>query len=313
MEANLSAERESDAWSATGVSAAEVAAELARLHSEHQRHEHLHAAARTLNLVVAPVPGEGERGVIAEIDRLGGHSPARAIVLRDHEHGRLDAEVVLDCEVRDEPGRVGICHDRVVLSADQARLEHSDSLIAPLMVPELPVVAWLPDAETEHVDAVTRRADHLVTDSARAPGPGLAKAAALFERAPVHDLAWGRVERWRAAVAGAWDPLDRRSALAELREVEVRHGSDSAAEALLLGGWIAACTGLDTRAIHLASGGEGIQGIRFATARGEVEVESPVTRLAAEEAFVRALFPSRAYPSGYGEALAAARSLQEAP
>jgi glucose-6-phosphate dehydrogenase assembly protein OpcA len=289
-----------------------VAAGLARLHTEHQRHEHLHAAARTLNLVVAPVAGEGERAVVDEIDRLGAHSPARAIVLRDHEHERLDAEAVLDCEVRPESGRVGICHDRVLLSADRSRLDHADSLIAPLLVPDLPVIAWLPDAPRVDRGAVARRADHVVTDSGHTAAPMLDDAAALADLGPVHDLAWGRLERWRVAVAAAWERPERRAALRELREVELQHGADATAEALLLGGWIAARAGLDASAVSFARGESGIESLRFATAREEVVVDPPLARVGAQEAFVRALVPTRAYQSGYPEALAIARALQEA-
>jgi glucose-6-phosphate dehydrogenase assembly protein OpcA len=311
VEADLSAGRETGTWTATGVRAADVAAGLARLHAEHQRHEHLHAAARTLNLVVAPVPGEGERDVVDELDRLGDHSPARAIVLRDHEHERLDAEAVLDCEVRPESGRVGICHDRVLLSADRSRLDHADSLIAPLLVPDLPVIAWLPDPARAERGAVARRADHLVTDSGRSATPLLDHAVALAGLGPVHDLAWGRLERWRMAVAGAWERPERRARLRELREVELRHGADATAEALLLAGWIAARAGLDASVVSLARGEAGIESVRFGTAQEDVVLDPPLASIGWQDAFVRALVPTRAYRSGYPEALAMARALQE--
>lgn len=261
--------------------------------------------------MVAPVAGEGERGVVAEIDRLGGHSPARAIVLRDHEHERLDAEAVLDCEVRPEAGRVGICHDRVLLSADPVRLAHADSIIAPLVVPELPVVAWLPDPAHEQRAAVARRADHLVADSGSEGAGTLDDAAALTPLGPLHDLAWGRLERWRAAIAGAWDPPGRRALLSEVREVEVRHGADMTSEALLLGGWIAARAGLDPGAVSMIEGAAGIESVSFRTASLEVDVEPPLSASDPQESFVRALAPNRSYRSGYPEALATAHELRD--
>jgi glucose-6-phosphate dehydrogenase assembly protein OpcA len=256
------------------------------------------------------VRGEGEEAVVREMERLGRHSPARAIVLRDHEHDRLDAEAVLDCEIPDEPGLLGICHDRVVLSANPGRLEHADSLVAPLLVSELPVVAWMPDAQGPHRDAVARRADHLVTDS-EGDGSSLEASAELAEHGPVHDLAWGRLERWRGAVASAWDPPARRGHLANVSEVEIAHGADAAAEALLLAGWIAARAGLAADAVTLEAGAAGIESVRFAAGDAEIHVEPPPRPTEGGEAFVRALVATRAFRSGYADALALARKLRD--
>jgi glucose-6-phosphate dehydrogenase assembly protein OpcA len=243
------------------------------------------------------------------MERLGKHSPARAIVLRDHEHDRLDAQAVLDCEVPDEPGMLGICHDRVVLSADPRRLDHADSLVAPLLVAELPVVAWMPDAQGPHRDAVARRADHLVTDSG-GDGTSLEASAELADHGPVHDLAWGRLERWRSAIASAWDPLDRRKALPSVSEVEVRHGTDATAEALLLAGWITARANLTPDAVTLGSGTAGIESVRFVAAGTDINVEPPPSAPESGEAFARALVATRAFRSGYADALPIARRLR---
>src|SRR2546430_643029 len=73
---------------------------------------------------------------------LGAHSPSRTLVLRRHGADRLDAEAVIECELSDAAGRVGVCHDRVTLTADDARLEHAASLLAPLLLSDLPTVLW---------------------------------------------------------------------------------------------------------------------------------------------------------------------------
>jgi hypothetical protein len=64
--------------------------------------------------------------------------------------------------------------------------------------------------------------------------------------------------------------------------------------------------------VSFARSESGIESLRVATTREEVVVDPPLARVGAQEAFVRALVPTRAYQSGYPEALAIARALQEA-
>jgi glucose-6-phosphate dehydrogenase assembly protein OpcA len=300
---------ESERWRGRGVRVADVVGEVGRMHAEHQAHEHAHAVARTLNLVVTPCRGNLEDRMIEEIARLGSHSPARTIVLRDHPEDRLDAEVAIDCEARPEAGRIGICHDRVVLDVDLGRLAHVDSVVAPLLVPELPTLVWIPDpAFGDRDPRLLERALQVVLDSADS-SDGLETAAEILERAPVSDLAWIRLERWRAAVASAWDPPERRALLPTLDSVEIRHGAG--ADGALTAGWIVARSGLDPESIRFerSSGEVAIESIAFRAGAQEIIVSPPAEGLAPTEQFARALLPTALRRRGYPEALAAARSI----
>jgi glucose-6-phosphate dehydrogenase assembly protein OpcA len=264
-----------------------------------------------MNVVVGPCRGDLEDRVIEEIARLGSHSPARSIVLRDHTEDRLDAEIAIECESRPEAGRVGICHDRIVLDVDLARLAHADSLVAPLLVADLPTVLWLPDPDFGDPDpGLIARALHVVLDSGETE-EGLEVAARIAERRPICDLAWIRIERWRAAVASAWDPPERRPLLAELDAVEIRHGRDATADAALLAGWIAARTGIEPGGFTLTgpANGAGIDRILFRAGAHEVPVRCPAALPSDLEQFARALMPAPIARRGYPEALAAVQGL----
>ena len=68
------------------------------------------ALARTLNLIVAPASSRAAKVGRRRLSRRSAaHSPSRTLVLRRHGSDRLDAEVVLECELPDAAGRVGVC------------------------------------------------------------------------------------------------------------------------------------------------------------------------------------------------------------
>jgi len=81
----------------------------------------------------------------------------------------------------------------------------------------------------------------------------------------VGDLAWLRTEPWRRLLAQTLDPARAPDALAGLRVVEIEHGPRGAAEAWLLGAWLARC--LDWR----PEGGKPSRW-RLASRAGPVEV-----------------------------------------
>jgi glucose-6-phosphate dehydrogenase assembly protein OpcA len=231
-------------WSGKGVHPDDLGVQLGRLHRVYQSHAHAHALARTLNLIVMPSGPDCERVVSDNLATLGAHSPSRTIVLREHGTDRLDGELVIESDVPAATGTVGVSHDRVLLAADRSRLEHADSLLAPLLVDDLPTVLWLPDVRAPIPDPrLLERADHLLVDSARGGANVIRRLAELVHMAQVHDLAWGGLEFWRAATAAAFDPPERRALLPRISGLELRYERDAFESGLLLTGWIAARAG----------------------------------------------------------------------
>jgi glucose-6-phosphate dehydrogenase assembly protein OpcA len=259
-------------WAGKGVSAADINAELDRIHRGAGGPERILALARTLNLIVVPCADRRAKEVESALDRLGSHTPSRTLVLREHGSNRLDASLVMECESPVTAGHVGLCHDRVLLTMDASRLEHSASLLASLLASDLPTVLWLPEPGSSIPDpGLLERAQYVVVDSSAGGEAVLGRLAELAAGILVHDLAWGRLEYWRAATAAAFDPPERRQLLPNVSTVELSYEPRGLAAALLLAGWIAARAGWSPGPLERQNGHAGVKAVR--PDGGEVSIE----------------------------------------
>jgi glucose-6-phosphate dehydrogenase assembly protein OpcA len=327
-------------WEGKGVSAEEITAELDRLHRAAGGPGRVLALARTLNLIVVPCSDRTATGVDEKLDALGSHTPSRTLVLREHGKNGIDASMVMECETPAGAGLVGLCHDRVLLRMDAPRLEHSASLLAPLLVSDLPSVLWLPDPRSEVPDAhLLERSQYLLVDSGLGGHDDLRRLASLAPGIRVHDLAWGRLEYWRAAVAAAFEPPERRGLLPQVTGLELRYEERGLQAALLLAGWIAArarwraadlerrngtaravATREDGGEVDItfttagcSSGCGGVDRVVFRAGSNEVPVERSGATSSLRDLFAEALQPQPAFARGYEPAvLAAAGMLDEA-
>jgi glucose-6-phosphate dehydrogenase assembly protein OpcA len=323
-------------WKGEGLRGGQVAAELDRQHHELQARGRAQALARTLNLIVAPTSARGAKGVDDVLSQLGSHSPSRTLVLRRHGADRLDAEVVIDCAFPDAAGRVGICHDRVVLTADEHRLEHAASLLAPLLLSDLPTVLWLPEPGSQIPDPdLLERAQQLLVDSTEGDGADLGELHRLARQARIHDLAWGRLEFWRAATSAAFDPPERRALLPRIGRLDVRFQGDALSAALLFAGWIVARAGWSPGRVETdhgrprgkatrPDGGEvslslthdpqahgcgGVEGLTLSSDSDEVKIHRGAATSRLRDLFAEALQPIPSFAMGYPEALEAAAQM----
>jgi len=157
---------------------------------------------------------------------------------------RLEATLEAHCIVR--PGRRHVCCEQVSLAVgDGARLRAA-SAILPLLVPDLPVFAWVAGALDFADPALVRvleATDRLVFDSRACPDPArMLVEVAHAERgdrwAPA-DLEWARLEPWRDAVAALFDEPKSASLAAHVTRIEVEHGPDARVAGALLAGWLA--------------------------------------------------------------------------
>jgi glucose-6-phosphate dehydrogenase assembly protein OpcA len=332
----VSAVPERSRWRGEDVHIDDVVAELARLHRALQDGGRRQAVARTLNLIVAPASSGAAQTIGDALAGLGGHSPSRTLVLRRHGADRLDAEAVIECEVADAAGRVGVCHDRVTLTADGPRLDHAASLLAPLLLRDLPTVLWLPEPDSPIPDPrLLDRAQQILVDSTVDDGAALRRLEELTKSARVHDLAWGRLEFWRAATAAAFEPPERRAMLPRIARFDVCYEGEALSAGLLLAGWVVARAGWrpeeierdDGRArgkavrgdgspVSLSLEGEpdargcgGIEKLTFRTDSDEVKIRRGAATSRLRDLFAEALQPTPWFARGYPEALGAVAAM----
>jgi glucose-6-phosphate dehydrogenase assembly protein OpcA len=157
--------------------------------------------------------------------------PCRIIIVARYDVvqplSRLDAEVLVG-------GRLGPCEAVVMRMRGRLAL-HAESVVIPLLAPDVPVVTWwhLPPPERIAHDPLGVVADRRITDSTRSKDP----IATLLTRADDYapgdtDLAWTRTTPWRTVIAGAFDACRAPVESATLS------APDNDPSAALLSGWL---------------------------------------------------------------------------
>ena len=207
------------------TNATEVANALAT-----ERHSAAGASGIALNLVVV-VNEQNEREAEQALTIAAQQHPCRLLIVirRDpqQDNARVDAEIVVG-------GRLGPC-EAVVLRVYGPLVRHSDSVVVPLLAPDVPVVTcWLSDAPPFTAqDPLGAFADRRITYSSRDSQP----IQALQQRADDYtpgdtDLSWTRITYWRSLIASAFD-----TATAAPASIEITASANDPS-AVLLSGWL---------------------------------------------------------------------------
>jgi glucose-6-phosphate dehydrogenase assembly protein OpcA len=188
------------------------------------------ALSRVLTLVVVTKSGLEDEAIEAANEASREH-PCRIIVLADAGStapNRLDAQIRIS-------GDAG-ASEVIVLRGYGALAEESESLVAALLLPDAPIVAWWPKGAPRNASetSIGRIAHRRITDSENEPDPAkaLENIRATY-RAGDTDLAWTRLTNWRIQLAAVLDQADG----APLTAVTVEGASDSPS-AILLAAWL---------------------------------------------------------------------------
>lgn len=229
------------------------------------------ALGRVLTLVVITRSGDEEEAIEAANEASREH-PCRIIVLADAGSEKADR---LDAQIR-VGGDAG-ASEVIVLRGYGALAEESESLVAGLLLPDAPIVAWWPHGSPRNAceTSIGSIAHRRITDSANESDP-LAALETIREtyKAGDTDLAWTRLTNWRIQLAAVLDQVDD----SPVTEVTVEGASDSAST-LLLAAWLTLA--LDVPATIVADpAGTGIRRVRLSRESGDVQLFRPGSSVA---------------------------------
>jgi glucose-6-phosphate dehydrogenase assembly protein OpcA len=195
---------------------------------------------------LAWVPQAWEEAAEDVLAGLAERHPSRTIVLfpRPESVDGLDASVELDCFPAGQSRQV--CTETIRLRLGGNRAQAPASIVAPLLLPDLPVfLRWrgLPPFGERAFEQLVDTVDRLIVDSTEWPGlpAPYARLAEIFDRVAVSDIAWARTSRWRAQLASLWPGI------ADVRRIKV-HGTE--AQAQLLAGWLRSRLGHEVELEH---------------------------------------------------------------
>jgi glucose-6-phosphate dehydrogenase assembly protein OpcA len=235
-------------WSAEDTTPGAVDSALRKLLAE--RHaEDDYAPARVLNLI-AVVDQEWRGEIENRLEKVGRFHPSRTIICAvEPKRDTLDAWATMSASETD--GAVG-AEERVELAIGEKHVPNLETIVDPLLVPDLATLLWSPHGHPDAIDALIELTDTVLIDSVQEPEPKAAveRAHELLEHAYVVDLAWLRSAPWRERIAATFDPPAWRHMLREISAVTVRHHEDSTASGSLMLGWLSSRLGWEPSAFE---------------------------------------------------------------
>ena len=175
------------------------------------------------------------------------------------------ADSRLDAEIRVGEASPG---ETIVLRMYGPLGQHADSVVAPLLVPDVPVVTWWPDdapgLPAKHpLGALAQRR---VTDSAATaadPHDMIATLASAYQPGDT-DFSWTRATPWRSLLAATLDQA----------HPGITHGQIAAEQdnptADLIAAWLSLRLGVPVS--RTVSAGPGITDASFATSEGDIRI-----------------------------------------
>ncbi|ORT57622.1 glucose-6-phosphate dehydrogenase assembly protein OpcA [Streptomyces sp. CB03238] len=201
--------------------------------------------------------------------------PSRTLVVikrpsrspRDRANARLDAEVRLGADAS--------TGETVVLRLYGEVIDHAQSVVLPLLLPDAPVVVWWPvAAPTDPAnDPLGALAQRRVTDSYASEHPvqELVARAAAYTPGDT-DLSWTRITPWRSMLAAALDQVT-----CEVTSAEVE-GEEFNPSVELLAMWLADRLKIPVK--RSTSAGPGLTAVRMETNCGPIVLHRPDASLA---------------------------------
>jgi glucose-6-phosphate dehydrogenase assembly protein OpcA len=225
-------------WSEQDTTPAAIEGALRQLLVDAHTEEHGYVPARVLNTII--VVDRQFKGEIANrLERVGRYHPSRTILVAvEPRRTTMDAHVQIAVEHAD--GGITVGTESIEIDIGPKHLGALDTLVDPLLVPDLTTLAWAPHGHDEAIDALRRLVTVVLIDSAQQlhASEAIRRAADVAKDAYIVDLAWLRSTPWRERIAATFDPPKWRNSLREISGISVTAREDSVVAGVLLLGWL---------------------------------------------------------------------------
>src|SRR5271167_4453779 len=218
------------------------------------------ASGMVLTLIIV-TDEAAQYDAVRAASQAGREHPSRIVAVitrKPKAESRLDAEIRVG---ETGPGEI------ILLRMYGPLGQHADSVVAPLLVPDVPVVTWWPDEAppSPHADPLGSVAQRRVTDAAASEAPKelLLTLAKAYQPGDT-DLSWTRATSWRSLLAATLD-----QPYPELLSGEVlAEAANPTAD--LIAAWLS--LRLDIEVQRGESSGPGITEVSFDTPEGKIAI-----------------------------------------
>jgi len=265
-------------WEADPVRLSQVMDNMARLRRQAGRTS---TVTSVMTLIIVAMNDADEERAMAAVRILGGHHPARILIIRPEPGGPdgIGARVYIwGCQPAPTVDAWRVTVDQVCLAVRGRAVGQLESIIEPFTLADVPVMIWYPGRLPDPSTGLLAPASTVIVDSKEVGGQeALPAIAALVRRHAVIDLSWMRLTPWRELLAGLFDGPDFRGLLGAIRSghVEGKPGPRH-----LLGGWLTSRLKLAPQVLTL---GDGVHaGIHLVASQGGVPATIEVVRIQGE-------------------------------
>jgi glucose-6-phosphate dehydrogenase assembly protein OpcA len=221
------------------------------------------ASGMVLTLIIV-TDEAAQYDAVRAASQAGREHPSRIIAVitrKPKAESRLDAEIRVG---ETSPGEI------ILLRMYGPLGQHADSVVAPLLVPDVPVVTWWPDEAplSPRADALGAVAQRRVTDAAasEAPKDMLLTLAKAYQPGDT-DLSWARATSWRSLLAATLDQPYPELIGGEVLAEPANPTAD------LIAAWLGMRLGFEVQ--RGESDGPGITEVSFDTPDGKIALSRP--------------------------------------
>ncbi len=154
-------------WRESNTTPAHIEEALRDLLKQRHGENASYVPARVLNLVVV-VEGDYRGEVENRLERVGRYHPSRLVLCSVHpRRTTIDAWCSVAAEKAEGPFSLG--REHVELEIGERHLKALDTIVDPLLVPDLATLVWAPHAHKEAVDSLRRLMQVVLVDSQDEP------------------------------------------------------------------------------------------------------------------------------------------------